>query len=133
MADRQPLLGERIKERRAEKGLTSAELARRAGISKGYLSELENGGVGAPKPSAEIVYRIARELGTTIADLMERDVGPPVRAEIPEELQRFAEAERLPETDVQMLANIKFRGNQPQTYEDWRFLYDSIRRAVREQ
>ena len=133
MVDGSRPLGERIRQRRSEKGLSSAELARRAGISKGYLSELENGGATAPKPSAEILYRIARELATTIADLMERDVAPAPPATIPSELQKFAKDEQLPEADVQMLASIKFRGNQPRTYEDWRFLYDSIRRAVREQ
>lgn len=120
-------LSDRIKQRREEKGLTAAELARRAEISKAYLSELESG--RAPHPSGAILFRIATQLGTTIADLLEKEVRPAART-IPATLQEFVELAKLPEEDVQMLAQIRFRGEQPRTAEDWRFLYESIRRSV---
>ncbi len=121
-------LGHRIRQRREEKGISSAELARRAGISKGYLSEIENG--SAARPSAEILYQLAINLGTTVADLLGKEIRPATRT-IPAALQEFAEQESLPEQDVEMLAHIRFRGQQPATADDWRFLYESIRRSVR--
>ncbi len=60
---------------RVHSGLTLRGLARRAGLSPGYLSQIERG----IKPgSVKVLSRIARELGTTIDALMvagERDLG----------------------------------------------------------
>lgn len=120
-------LNDRIKERRKDKGIAAIELAQRAEISKGYLSEIESG--RAPRPSGDVLYRIATALGTTVADLLEREVRPAPR-DIHPTLREFAEAEGLPDEDVQMLAQIRFRGDQPETMEDWRFLYESIRRSI---
>jgi transcriptional regulator with XRE-family HTH domain len=120
-------LGERIKQRREEKGITAIELSRRAQISKGYLSELESG--RAARPSGTILFRIATSLGTTVADLLGEEIRP-ANSAAPAELQAFAEEERLPEEDVRMLARIRFRGEQPRTKDDWRFLYESIRRSI---
>jgi len=122
-------VAERVKQRRMEKGITAADLARRAGISKAYLSEIENGKV--PRPSADVLYRLATELGTTVADLLGKPVQAPAARSIPDALRQFAEAEELPEEDVKMLAQIRFRGEQPKTPDDWRFLYDAIKRSVR--
>ena len=122
------MLGERIKQRREEKGLTAADLARRASLSKGYLSEIESG--RAPRPSAEILYQIAVALGTTVADLLGKEVRPALQA-IPASLREFAELANLPQEDVQMLAQIRFRGEQPSTVDDWRYLYESIKRSIR--
>ena len=112
--------------------MSAAELARRATISKGYLSEIENttGERSAPRPSAEVLYRLATALGTTVADLLEKEVQPAARS-IPPDLQEFARAANLPDEDVRMLAQIRFRGEQPRTADDWRFLYESIKRSIR--
>jgi hypothetical protein len=39
---------------------------------------------------------------------------------VPEGLREFAEEEGLPEADLQMLASIQVRGEQPRTKERWR-------------
>ncbi len=122
------ILGTRIRQRREEKGLTAAELARQAQISKGYLSEIESG--SAARPSADILYRLATALGTSIADLLGKEVRPVTRA-IPDTLQAFATRAQLPTEDVEMLAQIRFRGEQPETLDDWQFLYESIKRSIR--
>lgn len=127
-------IGKRIQDRRMEKGISSAELARRCSISKGYLHSLENG--EAQNPSVEILYKIATELGTTIADLMgEREaISKTLQLkdrEIPQSLKDFAMQEQLPETDVMMLAGIQYRGKQPETVNDWRFIYESIKRTLK--
>ncbi len=125
-------LADRIKQRREEKNLSATELARQANISKGYLSEIENvkEGKNAPRPSGDVLYRLATVLGTTIADLLEREVRPASRA-IPPDLHTFAQEAGLPDEDVHMLAQIRFRGEQPRSVDDWRFLYESIKRSIR--
>lgn len=120
-------LNDRIKQRREEKGMSAIELARCAEISKGYLSEIESG--RASRPSGVVLFRIATALGTTVADLLEREVQPATPA-IPQALRDFANDEGLPAGDVEMLAQIRFRGEQPATADDWRYLYESIRRSI---
>jgi len=123
-------IDERIKARRMEMGLSLAELARRADISKGYLHSIESG--ETQSPSAEVLFKIAHELGTTIADLMgETELQRDVVAEIPENLLQLAQEDDLTQADVQMLANIRYRGKQPQSVADWRFIFESIKRTVR--
>jgi transcriptional regulator with XRE-family HTH domain len=123
-------LAERIKKRMDEKGLTLANLARETGVAKGYLWEILGG--TAKKPSANTLYEIAKVLGTSVGDLLGREPSEQtLPVEIPSSLQEFVKEEKLPEEDVSMLATINFRGNKPKTREDWRFLYESIKRSTR--
>lgn len=123
-------LAERIKKRMEEKGLTLADLAKGTGVAKGYLWEILSG--KAKKPSANTLYEVARVLGTSVADLLGREPSeqnPPTQ--ISDSLREFIEAEKPPEEDVQMLAKINFRGKQPKTKDDWKFLYESIKRSTK--
>ena len=122
-------IGERVRQRRDEMNITATELAKRAEVTKGYVSQIENGLV--PRPSADVLYRLASALGTTVADLLGKEVVP-IQKEIPAGLLKFIEQENLPNEDIEMLAAIKFRGRQPRTVEDWRFLYESIKRTITE-
>ena len=124
-------LSDQIRSRRIEQRLSLAELARRAKVSKGYLHQMENAS-DTPHPSAEILYRIAFALGTSVGELLEKQIA---RADeeltgVPEELRQFALAEQLPDEDVKMLARIEYRGQRPRTVDDWRFLYESIKRII---
>ena len=121
-------LSEQLRRRREEKNLSAAELARRAGISKGYLSQIEQD--DSIRPSGDVLYRLAEALGTTVADLLGRQARPMARGVSPS-LRAFAEEANLPEPDIRMLAQIRFRGEQPQSKEDWRFLYEAIQRSIR--
>lgn len=121
-------LGQIVRQRREEKGLSLSALARASKVSKGYLSQIEND--AAPRPSGDTLFKMAQALGTTVADLLGREAAPAGR-EISPVLVEFAQQARLPEADVQMLAAIRYRGEQPRTIEDWRFLYESIRRTIR--
>lgn len=62
------LLGDRIRERRLALGLKQDALATKAGISNGFLSDLENGkrSIGADK-----LLDIARVLGVSLDSLMQ--------------------------------------------------------------
>jgi transcriptional regulator with XRE-family HTH domain len=114
-----------------EKGWSLADLARETKIAKGYLWEILNG--RAKRPSANTLYEIARVLGTSIADLLgkEATLGQSTSLTIPASLRELAQEENIPEEDVQILALVSFRGEQPKTKDDWKFLYESIRRSVR--
>ena len=63
-------VGKRIRELRRQRGISLRDLARRSGVSKAYLSQLEND--PDRKPSVDVVLRVAAALGVGLADL----VGP---------------------------------------------------------
>lgn len=125
------IIGDRIKLRRTEQELSLAELARRVDISKGYLHNIESG--ETVNPSAEVLFRIANELHTTIADLLGEEEQQPLQTDvvIPSVLEQFAKKAGLTEADKQMLARIEYRGKKPETLEDWQFIFESIKRTVR--
>ena len=61
-------LGNAIRERRKNFGLTLAEMAKRTGVSLGYLSQIE---LGKNSASIETLYRISLGLGVKMADLFQ--------------------------------------------------------------
>jgi transcriptional regulator with XRE-family HTH domain len=118
-------LGGRLKQLRSELGLTQAEVARRAGVSAPYLSELE-GGHGR-RPSGEVLLRLAEALGVTIAELLGRELRPPDdQGQVTPSLEEFARDRGLGSADVKMLASIRFRGEPPRTPRRWAMIYDAI-------
>jgi transcriptional regulator with XRE-family HTH domain len=122
-------IGKRIRKFREDKGITAAQLARDAEISRSYLSELENGTGNHRRPSANVLYAIGKALGTSMSDLLGRPMilEPPTKP--PATLLQLAEADGLSQSDVEMLASIKFRGGIPNTLERWRFIYQAIRNS----
>ena len=65
-------IGENIKKFRKAKGLTMPALAEKCGVSKGYLSFLENG--EKDNPSINVLYKIAKHLDITIGDLIGQEI-----------------------------------------------------------
>ena len=63
--------GSRLKAARNKAGLNQEALAQRVGSSKGYISELETN--PDIRPSAELVMKLAEEVGTTVEFLMRGD------------------------------------------------------------
>lgn len=123
--------GARIRRLREEQGLSLSELARLSGVSKGYLSQVER--LEEARPSASTLFALAKALGTSVAALLgERDERQSEErpSEIPESLQQFAQEAGLPPAEVRMLARIRYRGSAPSGKDDWRYLYESIRRSV---
>lgn len=74
---------ERLQDLRQREGFTLEELAGMVGSTKSYIWELEN----KPKirPSAEMAYKLAKELKTTVGVLM----GEKEPKDLPEEDQVF--------------------------------------------
>ena len=62
--------GAKIRALRKTRGYTLEQLAERAGSSKSYIWELEN--KAPPRPSAELLARIATALGVTIEYLLDK-------------------------------------------------------------
>ncbi len=58
-------LGKRISAIRRQKGFTSEKLAYENGISKGYLSDIEN---GKRLPSLKLLETLAKGLGVSLRD-----------------------------------------------------------------
>jgi transcriptional regulator with XRE-family HTH domain len=71
-----PLVGGRIRRRRAERGLTLARVADLTGLNIGYLSQVEN---DKASPSLETLAALATALDVPIAwFLLDQSVGPRV-------------------------------------------------------
>jgi transcriptional regulator with XRE-family HTH domain len=131
VADETSKIGERIRQRREEAGLSISKLGELTRISKGYLWSVEQGKVKS-RPSGDTLYKIAGALGTTMSDLLGRKVlGEDDEPEqLPPGLTEFAKRAKLPSRDVRMLAHVNFRGEQPTDPEDWAFVYQAIQRSV---
>lgn len=65
-------LGEALRAARADRGLSSRALARLAGISQSFLSNVEN---GRTTPSVPTLYALAEALGLGAADLLPESSG----------------------------------------------------------
>src|SRR3954451_21505162 len=61
------LLGTNLRARRDEQGISLSELARRSGIAKGTLSQLES---GAGNPTIDTVFSLSNALGVPVSDLL---------------------------------------------------------------
>lgn len=127
-------VGDRIKQRRIELGWTQDQLAQKAGISKSFLSDLEN---SKRSVSAHNLLDIARVLGVSLDFLMtgeaSNDQVPDVP--IPASLARFAAEEGLSFRQTLMLLDMqkqivahrgmkKKDGMEP---VDWHRFYEGVR------
>ena len=70
-------IGPRLRAARLERGLSLADLASRAGLTKGFLSQVERDLVS---PSVGSLLRVCEALGVGVGELFEPAAGPLVRA-----------------------------------------------------
>ncbi|WP_344219263.1 XRE family transcriptional regulator [Kribbella sancticallisti] len=61
------VLGANLRARRDDQGISLSELARRSGIAKGTLSQLES---GAGNPTIETVFSLSNALGVPVSSLL---------------------------------------------------------------
>ncbi len=131
-------LGATIRFLRQGKNWALSDLAEQSGVSKAYISDLENGVAG--KPNIQYVFNIAVALDVTLDDLLKdstakerrakKRIGgdlPPGLAELQKELALSGDV--LSDDDLEMLAQVNFRGNRPRDMEGWRFVLQAIRMA----
>jgi transcriptional regulator with XRE-family HTH domain len=124
-------LGHRIRFLRKGKEWSLGDLARESGISKAYLSDLENGAAG--KPNIQYIFTVAAALSVTLNELLEESAarvgdGRARRREpeLPSGLRELQQELELSEDDVEILAQVNFRGNRPKDKEGWRFLIEAL-------
>lgn len=83
------LFAARLRELRRSRGMTQAELGRRASVTASYLWRLESGGAA---PGIDLVSRLARALGTTSHDLMPQTAPPDTTAVLRDQARGLFEA-----------------------------------------
>ena len=128
-------IGDRIRKMRDEKGWTQDDLARAAGISKGFLSDVEN---GKRNISADNVLKVANALGASLEYLLRGSTPqdePAALVQIPPELSKAAEEMKLSYSDTLALLRtrqsiVARRGRKAKkTYDldDWKKLYQALK------
>jgi transcriptional regulator with XRE-family HTH domain len=71
-----PEIGDRLRSRRQERGLSLRELADRLGVSPSLISQIER---GRAKPSVSTLYAIVAELDVSLDELLFNDTRPAER------------------------------------------------------
>ena len=127
-------VGERIKKRRLELDWTQDQLCQKAGLSKGFLSDLEN---EKRSVSADNLLDIARALGVSLDYLMTGKASKeqPAEVPIPASLARFASEERLSfrqtlilmDMHKQILAHRSAKKKDGLEGVDWRKFYEGVK------
>jgi transcriptional regulator with XRE-family HTH domain len=127
-------LGERIRDRRTELNWTQDVLAQKSGISKGFLSDVEN---GKRSIGAETLLDVARVLGLSLDYLMTgQDAEDHAKEiEIPPALARFAseagisfrQTMMLLAMQRQIIAHRSATKNRQLDEVDWRRFYESVK------
>ena len=124
-------LGERIIQLRNRKGWSSGRLAEEAGVSRGYLWQLETG--GKDRPSLNVLERLAKALGVSVAEFAQEGTAAKAATQrLPLGLAQFVREKSskygITKSDVEMMGAIHFRGKQPAAPEDWELLYLFLRK-----
>ncbi|MCB1202895.1 MAG: helix-turn-helix transcriptional regulator [Verrucomicrobiae bacterium] len=128
-------VGPRIRALRLEQGLTIPQLAEKAGVSAGLLSQLENAEGEKANPNLQTLQKIARALNVTIGDLLGNAIAKSHRI-IPERIDKglseFITSSRrrgieLDDAVLQGCYGMQERDGAPKTAEDWEFLYKTIK------
>jgi transcriptional regulator with XRE-family HTH domain len=129
--------GNRIRQIREEKKMTQEQLAKASGISKGFLSDVENNNKNI---SAQSLLRIANTLGASVDYLLRGEAAVSVSTEpvvIPHELSEAAGELKLSYAETLELLDaytsvVARRSNKSRRYfsvEDWKNLHRAIKKA----
>lgn len=129
-------LGARVRVLRGERGWTLEQLADAAGVSKGFLSGVEN---DRAQPTGPILLKIATALGASVDFLLSGQAGAPQpmerkSVEVPPELVALAEARGWTARQVfavlrarySLLARRSDKPHRPFTEKEWAEFSDRI-------
>ena len=126
--------GDRIREIRDDQRITQDELSLRAGLSKGFLSDVEN---NKRNISSQNLLKIANVLGASVDYLLRGDSGEVVATQpvvIPPELSQAAEELDLTYTQTlelleahrSVIARRSNRGLRKFRVDDWKRLHKAV-------
>jgi transcriptional regulator with XRE-family HTH domain len=134
-----PTIGDRIKEIRERRRWTQEKLSEEAGISKGFLSDVEN---NKRDISATNVLKIANAMGASLEYLMRGEEGKEEEKrepiQIPPELSKAAEESNWSYSDTltlldtynSVIARRKNKSFNPPTVEEWKRFYEVIKKVL---
>ena len=94
------ILGERVRETRARRGMTRRMLARDSGVSERYLAQLET---GQGNISVLLLRPIAAALGVGLADLLREEDEQPVELTLIQQFLKRLPKQRLARVRAQLL------------------------------
>jgi transcriptional regulator with XRE-family HTH domain len=132
-----PTVGDRIREIREEMQINQEQLASRSGLSKGFLSDVEN---NKRNISSENLLKIANVLGASVDYLLRGEAVGPTSTEpvvIPPELSQTAEELELSyaatvellEAHRSVIARRSNKGLRKFAVEDWKELHKLIKKV----
>ena len=134
-----PSVGDRIREIREAKKLTQDQLAEKAAMSKGFLSEIEN---GKRNVSSEYLLRIANVLCASVDYLLRGTTNvhsngsrepimiPSELSEVAENLKlSYAETVELLEAHRSVIAKRSMKQSKSFTKDDWIALHRAIKQV----
>jgi transcriptional regulator with XRE-family HTH domain len=132
-----PTVGNRIREIREEMEINQEQLAERAGLSKGFLSDVEN---GKRNIGSENLLKIANVLGASVDYLLRGEVTesasvepvviPPELSQAAEELDlSYAATIELLEAHRSVIARRSNKGLRRFSVDDWKELHKAIKKV----
>jgi transcriptional regulator with XRE-family HTH domain len=131
-------VGRRIRKLREDKRLTLDQLSERTGISKGFLSDAENGNRNV---SSQNLLKIANELNASLDYLLRgTDTAPPnpEPLSIPPELTEaareldlsFTQTEALLAAHRSVIARRSNEGLRTPTVQDWKEMFETLKKFL---
>jgi transcriptional regulator with XRE-family HTH domain len=131
-------VGDRIRKLRQDKRLTLDQLSERTGISKGFLSDAENGNRNV---SSQNLLKIANELNASLDYLLRgTDTAPPnpEPLSIPPELSEaareldlsFTQTEALLAAHRSVIARRSNEGLRTPTVQDWKEMFETLKKFL---
>ncbi|MDZ4063465.1 MAG: helix-turn-helix domain-containing protein [Coriobacteriia bacterium] len=124
MARASASVGANVRAARRAAGISLAALSEAAAISKGYLSQIENGRVGSP--TGAVLTAVAGALGTSVDSL----IGPTHAMDQDTYLAEIVRENGWSYGTARMLASVDIDGLKPESVEDYRAIYDAIRSTL---
>lgn len=132
-----PTVGERIRDIRLDLDLNQDQLAEQAGLSKGFLSDVEN---NKRNIGSENLLKIANVLGASVDYLLKGEISESVTAQptvIPPELSQAAEELELSyaatvellEAHRSVIARRSNKGLRTFSVDDWKKLHEAIKKV----
>lgn len=129
--------GDRIKEVREARKFTQDYLAEKSGISKGFLSDVENNNKNI---SSQALLRIANVLGASVDYLLRGEVKqfaetkavtiPPALSRAAEELGlKYSETLELLMAHESVVARRSTKSQKEFTIDDWKDLFKAIKKV----
>lgn len=127
-------IGREILNRRRKLGMTQQTLAQQAHLSRNYISAIERG--EAHNLTLQVLIHLANALELSLLELLAPLTLQPTLTPAPrgiaisESLREFSLKEKLSFETVDTLARIPWPDQEPMTAEEWRSVYDGMRKFV---